>query len=74
MLHTIDDLLVRVSAMRDIALLAHREKYTKGDNYNVDLVTSYVEQIQSMAATLAGDRTINPKLKHKKDIKELNDY
>jgi hypothetical protein len=55
-------------------LLAHREKYTKGDNYNVDLVTSYVEQIQSMAATLAGDRTINPKLKHKKDIKELNDH
>jgi len=70
MLHTIDALLTRVTAMHDIALLAHAEKYTKGKEYNVELVTSYVEQIQSMALTLAGDRQLHPKLR--KDISNEN--
>tara|TARA_B100000780_G_scaffold190206_1_gene133890 strand:+ start:965 stop:1186 length:222 start_codon:yes stop_codon:yes gene_type:complete len=72
MLHTIDDLLKRVTAMRDLAMQAHREKYTKS-NYNEQYVTSLVEQIQSLAASIAGDKTLHPKLKQKKDITESND-
>lgn len=71
MLHTIDELLKKIQAMQDLAMLAHREKYKKapGEEYNVIQVTHLVDQIQAMAGDIFNDKHINPKLKLKMENK-----
>jgi len=68
MQHTINELLKKVQAMHDLAILAHREKYKKAPSepYDVDGVTHLVEQIQALAGDIYNDRTIHPKLAEKK--------
>jgi hypothetical protein len=67
MQHTIDELLKKIQAMHDLAILAHREKYKKapGQEYNVAHVTHLVDQIQALAGDIYNDKTIHPKLKEK---------
>lgn len=67
MQHTIDELLKKVQAMHDLAILAHREKYKKapGEEYNMHYVNDAVAQIQALAGDIYNDRTVHPKLKEK---------
>tara|TARA_B110000503_G_scaffold129088_1_gene200926 strand:+ start:1278 stop:1493 length:216 start_codon:yes stop_codon:yes gene_type:complete len=67
MQHTIDELLRKIQAMQDIAMLAHREKYKQapGAEYDVAHVTHLVEQVQAMAGDIFNDKTKHPKLKAK---------
>ena len=68
MIHTIQQLMDKVSAMHGLAVQAHREKYKSHDGeYDVDKVTHLVEQIQAMAGDIYNDKTIHPKLKEKKN-------
>ena len=69
MQHTIDELLKKIQAMQDMAMIAHREKYKKapGSQYDLQHVTNIVEQIQAMAGDIYNDRTVHPKLKEKKN-------
>lgn len=64
MQHTIDELMNKVKAMHDLAILAHREKYKKapGEQYDVAAVTHLVDQIQALAGDIYNDRTPHPKL------------
>ena len=58
MIHTIQQLMDKVSAMHGLAVQAHREKYKSHDGeYDVDKVTHLVEQIQAMAGDIYNDRT-----------------
>lgn len=65
MLHTIQQLMDKVSAMHSLAVQAHREKYrsSPGEPYNVQQVTHLVEQIQALAGDIYNDRQPHPKLK-----------
>jgi hypothetical protein len=76
MLHTVDELNKKIEAMRDLALLAHREKYkvAEGGEYNIDLVTRYVEQIQSLAGDIYNDKSMHPKLKAKQEALAWKEY
>jgi hypothetical protein len=69
MLHTIQELMDKVSAMHGLAVQAHREKYGKapGEEYDFDKVTRLVESIQAMAGDIYNDRMIHPKVKNKKE-------
>lgn len=69
MLHTIQDLMDKISAMHGLAVQAHRIKYGKapGEPYDVEAVTHLVEQIQAMAGDIYNDRTVHPKLKAKEN-------
>lgn len=71
MIHTIQQLMEKVSAMHGLAVQAHREKYKteKGKPYDVDKVTYLVEQIQALAGDIYNDKTEHPKLKAKKENK-----
>ena len=71
MQHTIQQLMDKVSAMHGIAVQAHREKYKKapGEEYDEQLVTHLVEQIQAMAGDIYNDKTPHPKLQAKKETK-----
>ena len=61
MLHTIQELMDKVSAMHGLAVQAHREKYKSHTNeYDIDKVTHLVEQIQAMAGDIYNDRTPYP--------------
>ena len=57
--------------MHGIAVQAHREKYKKapGEEYDEQLVTHLVEQIQAMAGDIFNDKTPHPKLQAKKETK-----
>ena len=71
MQHTIQQLMDKVSAMHGLAVQAHREKYkSHTKEYNVDLVTHSVEQIQAMAGDIYNDKTPHPKLIAKKEKKQ----
>ena len=71
MIHTIQQLMDKVSAMHGLAVQAHREKYKSHTReYNVDLVTHLVEQFQAMAGDIYNDRTPHPKLVAKKKEKK----
>ena len=59
MQHTIDELLRKIQAMQDIAMLA------PGAEYDVAHVTHLVEQVQAMAGDIFNDKTKHPKLKAK---------
>jgi len=65
MQHTIDQLMTKVKAMHDLAILAHREKYKKapGEEYDVAFVNDMVDQIQALAGDIYNDRTPHPKLR-----------
>ena len=67
MQHTIQQLMDKVSAMHTIAIQAHREKYKRapGKEYDKQLVTHLVEQIQALAGDIYNDKTPHPKLKEK---------
>ena len=66
MQHTIQQLMDKVSAMHGLAVQAHREKYkSHTKEYDVQLVTHLVEQVQAMAGDIYNDRTPHPKLKNK---------
>ena len=70
MIHTIQQLMDKVSAMHGLAVQAHREKYKSHDGeYDVDKVTHLVEQIQAMAGDIYNDRTPHLKLVAKKEKK-----
>ncbi len=50
MIHTIQQMMDKVSAMHGLAVLCHREKYGRADGvYDFDKVNDLVEQIQAMA-------------------------
>ena len=66
MQHTIQQLMDKVSAMHGLAVQAHREKYkSHTKEYDVQLVTHLVEQVQAMAGDIYNDRTPHAKLKNK---------
>ena len=71
MQHTVAELLKKIQAMQDMAIIAHREKYKKapGEEYDVIRVTHLVEQIQAMAGDIFNDKAIHPKLKLKTEDK-----
>ena len=72
MQHTIQQLMDKVSAMHGLAVQAHREKYKSHTReYNVDLVTHLVEQIQALAGDIYNDKTPHPKLEKIKKAKEI---
>ena len=68
MIHTIQQLMDKVSAMHGLAVQAHREKYgkAKGQPYDVFKVTMLVEQIQALAGDIYNDKEPHPKLAEKK--------
>ena len=56
----------KVSAMHGLAVQAHREKYkSHTKEYDVQLVTHLVEQVQALAGDIYNDKTPHPKLKNK---------
>jgi len=59
----------KVSAIHELTVLAHREKYKKapGEEYDFDRVTHLVDQIQALAGDIYNDKQIHPKLKEKKN-------
>ena len=66
MQHTIQQLMDKVSAMHGLAVQAHREKYkSHTKEYDVQLVTHLVEQVQALAGDIYNDKTPHPKLKNK---------
>lgn len=70
MLHTINELVDKVSAMHTLSILLHREKYGKADgSYDRATVDHMVEQIQALAGDIYHDRTKHPKLVEK-DLKK----
>ena len=72
MQHTIQQLMDKVSAMHGLAVQAHREKYKSHTReYDVDLVTHLVEQIQALAGDIYNDKTLHPKLEKIKKAKEI---
>ena len=60
MLHTVEDLIEKISAMHDMAVLLHRErnKYSEisGREYNKPHCQHLLDKIQSMALEIAKDR------------------
>tara|TARA_X000000950_G_scaffold214659_1_gene258226 strand:- start:236 stop:448 length:213 start_codon:yes stop_codon:yes gene_type:complete len=68
MQHTIQQLMDKVSAMHGLAVQAHREKYkSHTKEYDVQLVTHLVEQVQAMAGDIYNDKTPHPKLQKKEN-------
>ena len=68
MQHTIQELMDKVSAMHGLAIQAHREKYKSHTReYDVQLVTHLVEQVQAMAGDIYNDKTPHPKLQKKEN-------
>ena len=68
MQHTIQELMDKVSAMHGMAIQAHREKYKSHTReYDVQLVTHLVEQVQAMAGDIYNDKTPHPKLQKKEN-------
>lgn len=66
MQHTIQQLMDKVSAMHGLAVQAHREKYkSHTKEYDVQLVTHLVEQVQALAGDIYNDKTPHPKLQNK---------
>ena len=58
----------KVSAMHGLAVQAHREKYkSHTKEYDVQLVTHLVEQVQAMAGDIYNDKTPHPKLQKKEN-------
>ena len=68
MQHTIQELMDKVSAMHGLAIQAHREKYKSHTReYDVQLVTHLVEQVQAMAGDIYNDKPPHPKLQKKEN-------
>jgi len=68
MQHSVEQMYIKVQAMVLLAEDAKTAKYDNADregNYNVDLVTHLVQQVQALAGDLYNDKTIHPKLKEK---------
>ena len=65
MQHTVAEMFEKICAMKDLAQLAHNEKYARPSEYDMDRVTHLVESIQALAGDIFNDRTIHPKLKEK---------
>lgn len=74
MQHTIQELFDKVNAMRDLALVAHRMKYTEISVDHTDDITQLVAQIQAMAGDIYNDREIHPKLKAKQEDKMWREF
>jgi len=63
MLHTVQQLVDKVKAMHDLAILVHREKYRSADGtYDRAYVDDRIAQIQALAGDIYNDRTKHPKL------------
>ncbi len=60
MLHTVEDLIEKISAMHDTAILLHRERnrYSdiSGQEYDKHHCQHLLDKIQSMALEIAKDR------------------
>lgn len=60
MLHTVEDLIEKIKAMHDTAILLHRErnKYSaiSGQEYNKAQCQHLLDSIQSMALEIAHDK------------------
>ena len=60
MLHTVEDLIEKISVMHDMAVLLHRErnKYSEisGQEYDQATCQHLLDKIQSMALEIAKDR------------------
>ena len=68
MQHTIQQLMDKISAMHGLSVQAHREKYkSHTKEYDVQLVTHLVEQVQAMAGDIYNDKTPHPKLQKKEN-------
>jgi hypothetical protein len=63
MRHTIEDLILKINAMKDTAVLLHRERnrYSEisGEEYDKIHCNHLLEQIQQMALEIAMDREGN---------------
>lgn len=69
MQHNIQQLFDKVSAMRDLAIVAHNMKYARPSEDNFDEITHLVEQIQALAGDIFNDRELHPKVKEKQEEK-----
>lgn len=67
MQHTIDEMYEKVCAMRDLAQIAHNEKYARPSQYDWQRVTHLVEQIQALAGDIYNDKELHPKVKAKQE-------
>jgi|MEHZ01.6.fsa_nt_MEHZ011679870.1_2 hypothetical protein len=66
MIHTIQQMMDKVSAMHGLAVLCHREKYGRADGvYDFDKVNDLVQQVQAMAGDIYNDRSKHPKVVNK---------
>ena len=66
MIHTIQQMMDKISAMHGLAVLCHREKYGKADGtYDFEKVNDMVEQIQALAGDVYNDKTTHPKVANK---------
>jgi hypothetical protein len=63
MLHTVEDLIEKIKAMHDTAIMLHRERnrYSdiSGQYYNKEHCTHLLDTIQSMALEIAHDKQGN---------------
>tara|TARA_B110000305_G_C19185718_1_gene514194 strand:- start:524 stop:730 length:207 start_codon:yes stop_codon:yes gene_type:complete len=67
MIHTIQQLMDKVSALHSLTVLCHREKYGKADGtYDFPKVNDLVAQIQAMAGDIYNDKQTHPKVLDKK--------
>ena len=57
MIHSLEELINKINAMHDMAVLAHRKRYEKHDgSYNHAMLKHEIEQIQAMAGEIYYDR------------------
>ena len=58
MLHNIEQLIQKINAMHDLAVLAHRERYrvAEGEEYDKIKVKDLIDQIQALAGDIYNDR------------------
>lgn len=75
MQHSVEELIEKINAMKDMAVLLHRERnrYSKisGQEYNKEHCKHLLDKIQQMAADIANDRSgdeIKTKMEYKKEI------
>ena len=58
MLHKVSEVMNKVSAMHQLAVLAHRERYrvAEGEDYDKIYVKDLLDQIQALAGDIYNDR------------------
>jgi len=56
MLHDIDEVMKKIMAMQDLALLAHKIKYSSPDGYDEKNYQHVIDNIQQLAGDIYNDR------------------